>query len=208
MNEDTIMNEQESLGIISRMIHEAKGYYFESGLSGLVYGFAVFSCSIVAYLRDKGMIAFPFHPFYLMLPVFFFMAIIYRKEEKKKKAKTYIDEAIDYVWMGFMLSAFTAFAAGFAGLYYLPVAIILVLMAMATFLTGKIAKFNYHVIIAFAAWISAIISFFILNPDIYLLLALNAILVWVIPGFMLRTVFKKMHASQVFQSPVEGRTET
>jgi hypothetical protein len=195
MQEEKIMTEQESLNLISRTIYEAKGYYYESGISGLVYGFGVFTCSIVAYLRDEKIIAFPFHPFYMLVPVFFVLSLIYRKEEKKKKAKTFTDEAIDYVWITFMLSAMVAFAAGFAGLYYISISIVLILIAGAAFLTGMIVKFKYHIICSFITWLSAIISFFMLNPYIYLLLAINALLIWVIPGFILRSMFKKVHAN-------------
>jgi hypothetical protein len=196
MQEEKILTEQESLKLISRTIYEAKGYYYESGSSGLIYGFGVFICSLLCYLRDEKIIAFPFHPFYMLVPVFFVLGLIYRKEEKKKKAKTFTDEAIDHVWMGFMLSALVAFAAGFAGLYYISISIILVLMACAAFLTGMITKFRYHIICSFITWASAIISFFMQNPYIYLLLALNAVLVWMIPGFMLRATFKKLHPNE------------
>jgi hypothetical protein len=192
MQEEKIMTEQESLNLISRMIYEAKGYYYESGLSGLIYGFSVLICCMLSYMRDEKMIEFPFHPFYMLVPVFFILGWVQWKEEKKKKAKTFTDEAIDYIWMGFVLSALVAFAAGFAGLYYISISIILVLMALATFLTGVIAKFKYHIACSFISWVLAIISFFMLNPSIYLLLAANAVLVWVIPGFMLRAAFKKL----------------
>lgn len=192
MQEEKIMTEQESLNLISRMIYEAKGYYYENGLSGLIYGFSVLICCMLSYMRDEKIIEFPFHPFYMLVPVFFILGWVQWKEEKEKKAKTFTDEAIDYVWIGFMLSALVAFAAGFAGLYYISIAIILVLMALATFLTGMIAKFRYHIACSFISWVLAIISFFMLNPNIYLLLAANAVLVWVIPGFMLRAAFKKL----------------
>ncbi|HLK27099.1 MAG TPA: hypothetical protein VKT28_00855 [Puia sp.] len=196
MQEEKIMTEQESLRLISRTIYEAKGYYYESGMSALMYGFSVFVCSILCYLRDEKIIAFPFHPFYLLIPVFFVLGWAQMKEDKKKKAKTFTDEAIDYVWMGFMLSALAAFAAGFAGLYYISIAIVLILISLATFLTGMIAKFKYHIVCSFIGWALAIVSFFILNPNIYLLLAFDAVMVWVIPGFMLRAAFKKIHGGE------------
>lgn len=187
------MSEKESLQLIGRVIYEAKGYFYESGLSALVYGFTVVVCSLLTYAVDKQMITFPFHPFYIFVPVFFIQAWIQYKEEKKKKAKTFTDEAIDYVWMGFFLSAIAAFSASFAGLDYLIIPIILFLAGFATFLTGMIAKFKYHIVIAFIVWLLGIISFFMLNPAVYLLLAAAAILVWIIPGFILNETFKKLH---------------
>ena len=45
-----------------------------------------------------------FHPFYLLVPVFFVEGVVQFREEKKKKAKTFTDETIDYVWLGFFIS--------------------------------------------------------------------------------------------------------
>ena len=187
------LTEKESLQLISRMIHEAKGYFYESGMAALVYGFSILLCSILAWLRDKQMIAFPFHPFWLIVPVFFVQSWIQIREEKKKKAKTFTDEAIDYVWMGYFLSVFVAFTAAFAGFSYIIISIILLLTGLATFLTGTISKFRYNIIVSFIIWILAAISFFLQNENIYILLAASAVLVWIVPGFILNAAFKKQN---------------
>ncbi|MEJ7683804.1 MAG: hypothetical protein WKG06_39280 [Segetibacter sp.] len=92
---------EESLKLINRMIYEAKGYFYESGIGALVWGFSILLCSLLTYAIDVRIITFPFAPFYLLVPVFFVQAWIQMKENKKKKAKTFTDEAIDYVWTGF-----------------------------------------------------------------------------------------------------------
>ena len=81
------LTEKESLQLISRMIHEAKGYFYESGMAALVYGFSILACSVLAFLREKNIIAFPFHPFWIIVPVFFLQSWIQLREEKKKKAE-------------------------------------------------------------------------------------------------------------------------
>lgn len=187
------LTEQESLQLIGRMIHEARGYYYESGLAGLVYGFAISICSLLSYLRDTEAIAFPFQPFYLMIPVFFVQAFIQMREERKKLAKTFTDEAIDYVWMGFFISALAAWCGAWAGWTYGIVTIVLFLMATATFLTGSITKFRYHLASAACCWALAVVSFFVQQPAIYLLLAAAAGLVWIVPGFILNAHFRKQH---------------
>lgn len=193
MPEEKSLTEQESLQLISRMIYEAKNYYYESGLGGLLYGFSVAVCSVLAYLRDTHVIAFPFHPFYLLIPVFFAQGWLQWKEEKKKKAKTFTDEAIDYVWMGFFISALAAWCGAFAGWQYGIITIVLLLMAFAAFVTGSLTKFRYHVIAAFGCWALAIASFFMPDARAYLVLAVAAMLVWIIPGFILNAHFKKQH---------------
>ena len=87
-----------------------------------------------------GLMNFPFSPFYLMVPVFFMQAFIQVREDKKKKVKTFTDEAIDYVWIGFFLASFGAFCGFFAGESYSIITIIIFLSGMAAYITGAISK--------------------------------------------------------------------
>jgi uncharacterized membrane protein len=73
---------------------------------------------------------------------------------------------------------------------YIIVTIILFLTGFAVFITGLISKFRYNVICGIICLVIAIISFFIQNVNIYLLLAADAVLVWLIPGFILRALLK------------------
>lgn len=190
MEEKEISNE-ESLRLINRMIYEAKGYFYESGLSALVYGFSILICTALTFMRDSKIIGFPFSPFYLFIPVFFVQAFIQLKENKKKKAKTFTDESIDFVWTGFFLSALAALCGSFAGAGTIIITILLFLVGFATFLTGMIAKFKYQIVCGIFCLLMATVSFFIQNENIYFLLAAAAVFVWIIPGFILRIHFKK-----------------
>lgn len=196
MDQEKPLTQEESLKLINRMIHEARGYFYETGSAGLIYGFTVLICSLLTYLMGKNIISFPFHPFYILIPVFFVQGYIQFREEKKKKAKTFTDEAIDYVWIGFFLSAMAACCGVWAGLGYIIVSIILILTGFAAFLTGMITRFRYQTVCAFLCWIMGIISFFILNANIFLLLAATAVLIWIIPGFLLRAHLKKQEHGQ------------
>lgn len=193
MEQEKPLSEKESLQLINRMIHEAKGYYYESGIAALVYGFTILLCSILSWLNEKEIISFPFQAFYLLVPVFFIQSFIQMREERKKKAKTFTDETIDYVWMAYFLAVFATCCAAFAGFGYIIISIVLILTGFATFLTGMISKFRYHTFTSIVVWIIAAISFFFQNETAFLLLAAVAILTWIIPGFMLNSVFRKIH---------------
>jgi hypothetical protein len=188
--EEKELSGEESLRLINRMIYEAKGYFYESGTGALVYGFTVFICSVFTFLTDKNIINFPFAPFYLMVPVFFIQGWIQFKEEKKKKAKTFTDEAVDFIWVGYFLSVIISLAGIFAGAGYIIITTILFLTGFAAFLTGIITKFRYHIVCGILCLVLAAISFFIQNANIYFLLTAVSIIVWIIPGFMLRARFK------------------
>ncbi|HVX48542.1 MAG TPA: hypothetical protein VHB48_00240 [Chitinophagaceae bacterium] len=191
MHEEKELTGEESLKLISRMINEARGYFYESGLGALVYGFAAVICCILSYFSETGKINFPFHPFYLMAPVFVLQGFIQYREEKKKKAKTFTDEAIDYVWTGFFIAILAAMCAGFAGIHYVQISFVIILAGLASFLTGTLSKMRYLVVCSFVCWAAGIFSFFLQNPNIYLVLAFVAALIWIVPGFILNAYFKK-----------------
>ncbi|MCC6286643.1 MAG: hypothetical protein IT249_02050 [Chitinophagaceae bacterium] len=186
------LTEQESLKLISKMIYEAKGYYYENGMSALIYGFSILICSLLSFLVAQKYIWLPLNPFYILVPIFFVQAWIQRRQEKQKKAKTFTDETIDYVWIGFFLSCIAALSALFAGVDYLVISFILILLGFATLLTGLIAKFPYHIVSAIVCLLMAAGSFFLQNQNSYLVLATAAGMIWIIPGFMLRSKFKKI----------------
>jgi hypothetical protein len=54
-----------------------------------------------------------------------------------------------------------------------------------------IAKFAYHKVCGVLCLLFACTSFFMQNDSIYLLLALTAVMVWIIPGFILNITLKK-----------------
>ena len=191
--EEKQLSGEESLKLINRMIYEAKGYFYESGLGGIIYGISISICCILAWLFESERISFPFHPLFLMTPVFFIQGWVQYKEEKKKKAKTFTDEAIDHVWLGYFLSVFAALCGNFVNAGYIIITIILLLTAFASFITGMLTKFRYHIICGLVCMVIAIISFFMQNVNIYLLMAATGIVVWLVPGFVLRAHFKKLN---------------
>lgn len=197
--EERQITEKESLQLINKMIYEAKGYYYENGVSALVYGFGILICSLLSFFIVQKDIQIPFNPFYILIPVFFVQAWIQNKQDKKKKAKTFTDEAIDYVWIGFFLSCIASLSALFAGVSYIVISFILILIGFASFLTGMIAKFNYHIITSIICLVLAAVSFFLQNQDSYLLLGIAAIMVWIIPGFILRSKFKQVLKAEINQ---------
>ena len=190
MNQEELSTEK-SIKLINRMIYEARGYFYESGLSALVYGLSVLISSLLAYAVAKGHLQIPFTPFWLLVPVFFIQAFIQMREEKKKKVKTFTDETVDYVWMGYFLAVIIA--ASFVGITYKSITVFLFLTGYASFITGMITKFTYHKITGVISLLIAAYSFYQQDESIFLLLALTAILVWIIPSFILRAHFNKQN---------------
>ena len=191
MNHEELTTEK-SLRLINKMIYEARGYFHESGLAALVYGVTILVCSLLAYAKDKQFIQLPVTPFWLVVPVFVAQAFIQMQEDKKKKVNTFTDETIDYVWVGYFLSAIIA--ACFVGITYQFITVLLFLTGFASFLTGMIVKFNYHKVTGVLCLLVAGYSFYQQDAIIFLLLAFEAVVVWIIPSFILRAYFNKQNS--------------
>lgn len=191
--EERTISEQESLKLIGQVIGEARNFFYETGLSSLILGFCSTICMLLAYGIARGM-NFPFNPFYLMLPAVLVQGYLAMKEERRKPVKTFTDRAIDMVWSGYFLTvlAFTICAA-IAGLGNIIFTVLLFLTGFACFVTGAITKFSYMIIASLLVMAMGALTIFIVGPNIYLLCAASAILVWIIPGFIMRSYFKKLH---------------
>ena len=94
---------------------------------------------------------------------------------------------------GYFLSVFAALCGNFANAGYIIITIILFLTAFAAFLQACLQNSDIILSAELFAMLIAAVSFFIQNVNIYLLLAAMAVLVWLIPGFILRAHFKKQH---------------
>jgi len=191
--EDKSLSEQESLQLISKMINKAKNHYYESGLGALLWGFTNLICFTLAWL-DATMKWFnmPFNPFYLMIITFILQFYFDRREKKYRVAVTYKDEAHTYIWLAFGISVLVLTIAGaFADIGYITLPLLLLLFAMPTFISGCINRFSPFVIGGIICWLLCIICFFYKSYNTYLIVALGAVVAWIIPGFILRTRFYK-----------------
>ena len=196
--EEKSLTEKESLALISTMINQAKGHYYESGSSALLWGFSNVICFVLAYLAETvNGFYFPFNPFYLMIFAGLLQIYFYRKERKNKRTITFKDEAHTYIWMTFGISILIlTVAGGFANIGYWVLPLLLMLFAIPTFISGCIKKFKPLIIGGIICWVLSIICFFYRENEVFLLVALGAFCAWVIPGFILRKNFYRKIANR------------
>jgi hypothetical protein len=196
--EEKQLSGEESLRLITRMISQAKNYYYESGLSALLWGFTNLICFILAYLEDtvKGF-NLPFNPFYLMGITFILQFYYDRKEAKFKGTKSYLDEVHTYVWVAFGICVLILTIVGaIANIGYIVLPLLLLFFGMPTFISGCISKFKPFIIGGIFCWILSIIAFLYKSEESLLLVAAGAGVAWIIPGFILRARFYKNIANR------------
>src|SRR2546423_15298423 len=105
--EEKPINEQESLEIISQMIQSAKTSLSDDGIYFLLWGCAVFLCAMTQFILIEAGI----NNSALVWPVMMIAAgvasgIIGKSRARKLRIKTFVEEAIHYVWIAFGISLF------------------------------------------------------------------------------------------------------
>lgn len=186
------MTEKESLALITSMINKARNNFNESGIIYLIYGWAVFICSVgqfIALYFFKNPDAY--YIWYLTWVPVIYHVIYLRKKKASEKTRTYTDEIIASIWLVFIISISLLI---FLQLYLKsPSTInltILVLYGMPTFLSGVILKSTPLKTGGIFCWFLAILSVFIYPEFQSLLIALAVIVAWIIPGYILKKNLK------------------
>ena len=193
MPTDPPMTEAQSLEIITGMINRAKNRFSETGTLYLLWGWMIFICCLIQFV-----LLFFFNnsqAYYIWYVTW--IAVIYQvyyviKKKRTQRVRTYTDEIVGFVWLTFMIcaviivyiliknDAFTAINACVLFLYGIP-----------TFLSGIILKFKPLSTGGFICWLLAIVAAFTSYEYQLLLLALAVACAWIIPGYLLRSKFKK-----------------
>jgi hypothetical protein len=196
MEQEKQLTEQESLLLINQMINKAKNAYHGHGTGPLMWGIVIFICSMTSFLEMHFKFSLPFDIWLLTFVAIIPQVIISIREKRKKSFKSYDEATFDFVWLTFaicvlLLSAYQAFVKppdSAASLY-------LMLYAMPTFITGGIMKFKPMLLGGIITWVLVIISFYTGNEIDILLIALSALLCWLIPGLILqsRAKAKRQH---------------
>jgi hypothetical protein len=195
MTHDTFSPEQ-SLQLISRMINRAKDRFSENGHLYLLWGWAVLICSIAQYIL-MNIVKWEQHSmvWISMWLVFIYQMIYISRQKKKEKVRTYTDEIISVVWITFIvLMALFGFLFGriLGEEYYRFINPgFLAIYGMPTVLSGAILRFRPLIIGGIACWALALISAFTPYEYHLLLLGVAVIVAWIIPGYLLRSKYKK-----------------
>jgi len=188
---------EESLQLIESMINTAKNRFVENGHMYLVWGWAVFVCSIAQFV----LLHFVHYEKHYMvwlaaIPVTAYMIYYIRGKKKRLAVVTYADSLVRYVWLTFgvvifLISWLIGIAMG--GGYFIYIApLTLSLYGMPIFLSGVILKFRPLVWGGISCWVLCVISVFITSFDYrFLLIPVSMLTAWIIPGYLLRSRHKR-----------------
>ncbi len=185
---------EESLRLIHTMINKTKSSVADDSFYLLFWGWLVFACCIAEYIL-KVYVHFQGHYYvWCLMPVGGAVSAIYgARQSKNQKVKSFVEEALDYVWISLAISFIVLVIINMSGngwqtafTYYI------LLYAIGTFITGSLIRFRPLII-------GGVINFFLaafaanFSYDHQLLIAAFALVTsYIIPGHLLRNKYRKI----------------
>lgn len=192
--EEQIKSHEESLHTIKQMLEQSRNNLQDSSPFYLLWGWLVLAAGVVEYLM---LTVWPSDYHFMVWPPAILIGIIGslvigKKQSQKQQVKTFIDNAMMYVWSGFLAMLFIILlSAAFIGW---PMAYVLIIgmYGMGSFISGGILKFRPLIWGGVLSWAIALIGLFggfatSYFPNALLLLIASIILSYLVPGYLLKS---------------------
>jgi hypothetical protein len=107
MPEEKELTEEESLRLITEMIHKVKNSFHESGTSAILWGSVVAFCGLFSFLQIQfGFSTYGFDVWLLTLIAIVPQIFISVREARQRKVLTYEETAMNAIWLVFGISIF------------------------------------------------------------------------------------------------------
>ena len=221
MAEDKELTEQESLQLITEMIHKAKSSFHDSGTGAILWGTVVGIAGLMSFAERYWNFSIGFDIWLIVLAAFIPQIIISIRERRNRKVVAYEESSMNAIWLVFGISIFmfNIFANIVPGItdkilasegqelllqnlktgetaHYIPSVIsgyslLLLLFAMPTLATGLARKFQPMITGGVLCYLYFIISCFTNTTYDLLLSGIAGITCWLIPGLVLRNRYLK-----------------
>lgn len=186
MNTEKELTSEQSLEIITRMIHVTKGNVQQSSFYFLLWGWIVVLASLAQFYLDQYTdYPHPYMVWLIGLPGWVVTMIYAYKQSNKQRVSTYSGSLIMWVWLGF---AFSILIVIFGGAYFnfQITALILLFSGFATFVTGIIIRFKPIILGGSTFWIFTPIALYLGVHYAPLVMACAVIIGYLLPGYMLK----------------------
>jgi hypothetical protein len=194
---ETELSPQESLQLIRSMINKTKDSVADDSFYFLLWGWLVFFCCISSYILKVYFNYQQYYYVFMTMPLGGVISAIYgARQSRKQKVKSFVDEALDYVWIALGL-AFIAliFIDANSNRWQSAFTYYILLYAIGTFISGSLLRFRPLVVGGLINFVLAAVSAR-LSYDYQLLMGGLAILIsYIIPGHLLRIRYKKQKTS-------------
>lgn len=191
--EDKVLNEKESLELISRMVKNTQNNVKKGeGRPFLIWGYTTVVLTILVWYMVSTTHNYHWYGLWFLLPVVGLSLTFLLCRDRTPGVKTYIDRIVNYVWLvcgvvGFTVSVISWFDHQLSTLY-----IIVLLMGIGTTLTGLVTRFNPIVTAGAVSLLLSFLCLFVEGYDQLLVFAAVFVAMMVVPGHILNYYGKKM----------------
>ena len=197
MEQEKELTSQESLALIAKMISRARRDFYDTGLSGLLWGSVITICSLTTFAN-----------YYLKWPVLDYVwfltiaavapqVIIVIREGKQKDHRTHDEPLMHGLWISFGISMFLLSYVLATAPSAHEAAIFLTIYGIPTFTCGFGLNFKPMLYGSLACWVFAILSMYSPYPYVMLYITAGALVAWFIPGLILRKRYLKAKQQHV-----------
>ncbi len=189
--EEKIINEQESMRIISQMIRNTQDKMEEkSGSDFLIFGYTTIAISVIIWYLCTVTRNYYWQFLWFALPAIGFglKALTNKKAKMNNKgyAVTYIDKIVSKIWTLFGITAIMLSIPPFFMSGNFPILFcIILLMGMGTALTGMVTKFTPGIVCGLIAMLCSYFCFYFQGLNSILIFALIFIPMMIVPGHIL-----------------------
>lgn len=191
--EDKVLNEKESLELISQMIRNTQQKLKDgNGKPFLIFGYVTVLIFILVYSLIKTTHNNLYNLAWLGIPLVGFLLLYFSKKKEDKYYKTYIDRIISNIWFVIVSAVFLiSFLAFFIQIPVLS--ILILLLGIGTALTGLRIKFQPVIICGILGMFSCILPFLVNGYEQVLIFGLCIFTMMLIPGYILHSKSKNQH---------------
>ena len=195
MPNDQSLTKEKSLEIIQQMITQAKTNITDNGLGWLLWGTMIFLAALLTWFfvyTDAENIFLGWNFFGIITIILLSFEFF---KPKKKKVRTYVDDLLRLVDIGFTICLFTViFSINFAVNPNAGFGFFLMIFAFQMLLKGGAVKSRPLMIGAAVNWAGAIAMF--INKDFkydMLIMAAAVLIGYIIPGLLLWLEYRKLN---------------
>lgn len=185
------LTQEESMEVIRQMISMSRRKFGESGFHFLLWGVLVIAAALVQYFLIMQGFGPESNWVWVAMPIIGVpVAVVYEmRRQRREQVKTKFDNIYAALWQGFGIALLLIIPVSLI-MQVNPIPFLLILIGLATFVSGAIVRFVPLKVGAVVFWIAAVLSLQLKDADLLLAYSAAVFLGYVVPGLLLRKRFK------------------
>ncbi len=178
---------EESLSIITEMIQQAKGNVQGNSFYFLLWGWVIVIANLGHYaLLKLTSYPYPYIIWLISVPAYIY-SVIHARRSRHENVRTHLDKIHTSLWLAFGVGIPIVLFFGRQVNFQIN-AIIMLLAAVPTFVSGVILNFKPLVRGGIVFWIAATASFLLPTDLQYPVMALAIVFGYLVPGYLLKKI--------------------